>query len=372
MVSKSSVSHKKKHADYESVGEADSLIDSLRNVLRYRKKDLLQKSVLEIITEIENEVNPRMGDGINYLPVKEDLRQIVEAKTLARASYYVRRLIKSLSGTKTNGINDINLYRWKEYDEVLTDSLWTFERRDTSGAHLGWYWGNFVPQIPHQLLLRYTKRGDWILDPFAGSGTTLIECNRLGRNGIGVEINEDIVKKATELIAKEPNKYGTRSVLAIGDSTRIDFNGLCKRNHISRVQLVIVHPPYFDIIKFSDHSEDLSNARSVEKFLEKFGRVVRRVSSVLQDRRYLVLVAGDKYQNGEWIPLGFNMMEEVMKNGFKLTGIIAKNFEDTRAKRNQKELWRYRALAGGFYVFKHEYIFIFKKQKERESGADRV
>jgi hypothetical protein len=41
--------------------------------------------------------------------------------------------------------------------------------------------------------------------------------------------------------------------------------------------------------------------------------------------------------------------------------IAVKNFEETRGKRNQKELWRYRALVGGFYVFKHEYIFIFQK-----------
>ena len=43
--------------------------------------------------------------------------------------------------------------------------------------------------------------------------------------------------------------------------------------------------------------------------------------------RYLVLVVGDKYQDGEWIPLGFYSMQEVMKYGYKLTGIITKNFE---------------------------------------------
>ncbi|MEM0138059.1 MAG: DNA methylase, partial [Thermoplasmata archaeon] len=38
-----------------------------------------------------------------------------------------------------------------------------------------------------------------------------------------------------------------------------------------------------------------------------------------------------------------------------------KNFDYTRGKRSQQELWRYRALQGEYYVFKHEYIFIFKK-----------
>ena len=55
---------------------------------------------------------------------------------------------------KTGKINDINLNRWKEYEEIITDSLWIFDKRDTSGAHLAWYWGNFIPQIPRQMMLR--------------------------------------------------------------------------------------------------------------------------------------------------------------------------------------------------------------------------
>jgi len=56
-------------------------------------------------------------------------------------------------------------------------------------------------------------------------------------------------------------------------------------------------------------------------------------------------------------------MNEVLKREFSLKSIIVKNFEQTRGKRNQQELWRYRALVGGFYIFKHEYILLFKKGK---------
>ena len=115
----------------------------------------------------------------------EELKQIEEAQTIERAKYYLDRLKKGISEIKTSKINDINLNRWKEYQEIITDSLWVLEKRDTSGAHIGSYWGNFIPQIPNQLMLRYTKKGDWFVDPFVGSGTTLIECRRLGRNDIG-------------------------------------------------------------------------------------------------------------------------------------------------------------------------------------------
>ena len=83
---------------------------------------------------------------------------------------------------------------------------------------------------------------------------------------------------------------------------------------------------------------------------------------ILDKDRYFAVVIGDKYSGGTWIPLGFYTMQEVLKRGYSLKSIIIKNFDETKGKRSQKELWRYRALLGGFYIFKHEYIFLFKKE----------
>jgi len=134
------------------------------------------------------------------------------------------------------------------------------------------------------------------------------------------------------------------------------------KHHQKTVQMLIMHPPYFDIIKFSNDPRDLSNAGTIDRFLELMNKVVDNASSVLEKGRYFALVIGDKYSRGEWIPLGFLTMNEILKKGFLLKSIIIKNFEETLGKRNQKELWRYRALVGGFYIFKHEYIFVFKKK----------
>ena len=70
--------------------------------------------------------------------------------------------------------NDLNLDNWKE-SEILTDSLWIFDKREKTGKHNGFYHGNFIPQIPRQLILRYTKKGEIVFDPFVGSGTTAYE-----------------------------------------------------------------------------------------------------------------------------------------------------------------------------------------------------
>lgn len=293
-----------------------------------------------------------------------ELNQILETQTIQRAKYYLERLESGVQNVKTSKINDINLSRWKESDEVLTDSLWVLDKRDTSGAHVGWYWGNFIPQIPHQMMLRYTKKEDWVLDTFAGSGTTLIEGRRLGRNSIGIELNPEVAQKARELIDKEQNSYNVVSDVITDDSRTANIENILKKHGVRQVQLIIMHPPYHDIIKFSSDSRDLSVAGSVDDFLRMFGEVVDNATPFLEKGRYFALVIGDKYSKGEWIPLGFRCIDEVLKRKeYLLKGIIVKNFEETRAKRDQKELWRYRALVGGFYIFKHEYIMLFKKTK---------
>lgn len=336
--------------DLSSIKERISL---LKDIIAKHRKD--QEGLLNIDA---NEDSISLSKDV----LISELSQILKSQTIERAKYYLNRMKLSIQKIKTSKINDINLLRWKEYDDIITDSLWIIDKRDNSGAHLGWYHGNFIPQIPYQLMLRYTKKGDWVLDPFCGSGTTLIECRRLGRNGIAIELNPEVAQKAKQLIEKQENKYNVVSEVIVGDSRTIDVKQIMHMYGINQFQLIIMHPPYHDIIKFSNDERDLSNAKSTEEFLKMFGMVVDNVTPYLEKGRYLALVIGDKYSKGEWIPLGFYCMQEVLKRGFLLKSIVVKNFEETRGKRNQKKLWRYRALVGGFYVFKHEYVMIFKKK----------
>lgn len=351
----------------------EKLIGVLEEIEKIDNVILVKNRILALKAIINNYNNDREGllnidSNGETISLRRDilfseLNQILESQTLERAQYYLKRLKNGIKEEKTSKINDINLHRWKEYDDILTDSLWLFDKRNTSGAHLGWYWGNFIPQIPHQMMLRYTKKDDWVLDTFLGSGTTLIESKRLGRNGIGIELNAEVANKAEKLIQMEANKYDVISNVIIGDSRTIDLKPTLQKYNINKFQLLIMHPPYHDIIRFSkDDKNDLSNTETTEEFLEMFKAVVNNVTSYLEKGRYLVLVIGDKYSKGEWIPLGFYCMQEVLNSGYLLKSIIVKNFEETRAKRNQQELWRYRALVSGFYVFKHEYIMLFKKK----------
>jgi DNA modification methylase len=345
------------------------LLDALRGLLAIRAMPDLRRRVAELRAQIDSEAggmraDPAAATSAAFTPeyLAAELDQIATSYTADRAHYYVNRFIKSVTEVRTGAINDINLNRWKEYEDIYTDSLWLVNRRDGTGAHTAGYWGNFIPQIPNQMMRRYTRPGDWVIDPFAGSGTTLIEARRLGRNCLGVELQAPVAERARELVAAEPDRHGVTGAIVAGDCLAADYPALLRQHGRETAQLVIMHPPYYDIIKFSDDPRDLSNAASIDAFLAQIGQLVDKLFPVLDAGRYLALVIGDKYSAGEWIPLGFQAMSEVLRRDFTLKSIIVKNFEETTGKRSQKELWKYRALVGGFYIFKHEYIFLFRKR----------
>ena len=87
---------------------------------------------------------------------------------------------------------DIDKGNQEELD-INVDSLWLIGPRAKGGKRENNYHGNFVPQIPDQMIRRYTKKNGIVLDMFMGSGTTLFEAETLGRSYIGFDINDSII-----------------------------------------------------------------------------------------------------------------------------------------------------------------------------------
>jgi len=260
---------------------------------------------------------------------------------------------------------DFDLARWKEYPDLLTESLWILGARSKDSAHVGDYWGNFVPQIPRQILRRFTSPGDWIVDLFSGMGTTLIECRILGRNGIGVDLNEDVVRASRERLGAAGNPGAACLEILQGDATHPDTVGLVRevlaRGNRTDADCVFLHPPYHNIIRFSRDRRDLSNARGEGRFLEAFQRSVTHATSLVRPGGHVVLVIGDIFRRGQVRPLGFLCMEMCRRSGLELRAINVKDIQNTRGKGHRTNLWRYRAFKEGLYVFRHEYVMLFRR-----------
>lgn len=263
--------------------------------------------------------------------------------------------------------SDIDLNRWRDYDDILTDSLWIFPSRAKGDGHQLDYHGNFIPQIAAQLFKRYTRQDEIVLDMFLGSGTSALEAINANRRCLGVELKPDLVDYVRRKIP--PDLLDNRIRLIQGNSAAVDIRPRLQAElqmmGSDFAQLLLLHPPYDDIIKFSDQPEDLSNAASTDAFLEGFEAVARNGFTLLEPGRFAALVIGDKYAGGELIPLGFWCLERLNRVGFKTKAIIVKDIQgNEKGKGRTSNLWRYRALAGGYYIFKHEYIMVMFKPKK--------
>jgi len=159
-------------SDKDMILNKPKLLEIIADIGRKESINRLREAVFDFQRELKNFKNDRNGlfnigtNGdiikLNQRHLFEDLNQIIEAQTLERSRYYLRRLVKAINEYKTNKMNDINLNRWKEYSDIITDSLWVLDKRDSSGVHTSGYWGNFIPQIPNQMIRRYTKKGRFL------------------------------------------------------------------------------------------------------------------------------------------------------------------------------------------------------------------
>lgn len=259
--------------------------------------------------------------------------------------------------------NEINIENWKQTD-INVDSLWIIPERAKGGKHKNIYHGNFVPQIPNQLIRRYTNIGDTVLELFSGSGTTLFECENLKRDYIGFDINEKIIKYVNDTMGDTPAidyEIKNADVTDSNDFATNIENWLARKNK-SQVDFMIAHPPYLDIVKFTDDERDLSNISNIDLFIEKVTDAIYNGFQYLKKNSYFAVVAGDVYKKSEVIPLAFLIMNSIrQKLKVKMKGIIIKNIEGNRGKLGTQDIWKYRALKSDYFLFKHEYIFVFKK-----------
>ena len=267
---------------------------------------------------------------------------------------------------KTKPYNDIDLNNWKLYENVKTGTWWEFSSREKTGGHSYDYHGNYIPQIATQLFTRYTKKNDIVLDLFFGSGTSGIEAKNMERRCIGVELKQEMVDYVSKKFT--PKELVVDVNIIQGDSASIETKEKIKtRLEImgeEKAQFLVLHPPYDDIIKFSDKKEDLSNCATTEDFYNLFQKVAKNGYDLLEQNRFAALIIGDKYANSRYVSLGFECQRKMEELGFVTKAVIVKNITgNEKAKGKTANLWRYRALSGGFNIFEHEYIMIFQKTK---------
>lgn len=244
----------------------------------------------------------------------------------------------------------ISEYEPKEF-KLETTTVWSFPERGEWATHKGNYRANWSPYIPRNLILRYTKENDLVLDQMVGSGTTLVECKLLNRKGIGVDINPDAIMVTRNRLDFK-YKYEPEIKTYVGDARNLDLI------QDESVDLIATHPPYANIVRFTNNKieGDLSNVRNVDEFINEMEKVAKECYRVLKPGKHCAILIGDTRKKKHFVPITTRAMEIFLKTGFILREDVIKlqwKMKSTREK------WR--GTKYDFLLLAHEHLFIFRK-----------
>ncbi len=242
--------------------------------------------------------------------------------------------------------------KWEpENFEMEMTTHWSFPKRGDWATHDAKWRGNWSPYIPRNIILRYSQENDLILDQFAGGGTTLVEAKLLNRNIIGVDVNDAALarcKEKTDFVYEGANG---KVYIKKGDARNLDFIP------DESIDLICTHPPYADIIKYSEEiKEDLSLLK-INDFLKEMKKVANESYRVLKKDKFCAVLMGDTRQKGHMIPMSFEVMQVFQDAGFKLKELIIKEQHNCKAT----GYWKTNSIKYNFLLIAHEYLFVFKK-----------
>ena len=270
-------------------------------------------------------------------------------------------------------------YQPREFSLEKT-TVWSFPERGSWATHRGDYRGNWAPQIPRNLILRYSKPGELVLDQMCGGGTTLVECKLLGRNAIGVDINYDAV-----MLTLDRLNFRYRSFDEDYKEPEIRvYHGDARNLNLIKdesIDLIATHPPYANIIAYSKKKRiegDLSQVYSLDEYLQGMREIARESFRVLKPGRFCAILIGDTRRHRHYVPIAFRVMQQFLDVGFVLREDIIKVQWHTRTTgarwaglaKTAEECWvekppgkRYWT---DFYLINHEHLFIFRKPRKDE------
>ena len=242
--------------------------------------------------------------------------------------------------------------KWEPEDfELEMTTHWSFPNRGNWATHDAKWRGNWSPYIPRNIILRYSKENDVVLDQFVGGGTTLVEAKLLNRNIIGVDVNDIAIQRCKEKVDFEYKQSNCKVIIKKGDARNLFFL------ENESIDLICTHPPYANIINYSDDLENDLSRLNIKDFLIQMEEVANESYRVLKKGKFCAILMGDTRQKGNMIPMSFKVMEIFKKTGFTLKEIIIKEQHNCKAT----GFWKTNSIKYNFLLIAHEYLFIFKK-----------
>jgi DNA modification methylase len=220
--------------------------------------------------------------------------------------------------------------------ELQTTTLWEYPSQHYGEGMQGdqSYIGATPSWVIWNLLERYTKPGDLVVDPMCGSGTTLDVARDLERRALGYDVAP------------------TRP-----DIFRVDARKLPLENE--KADFVFVDPPYSTHVDYSDSPQCIGKLDALEEgYYESMELAIREMHRVMKPGRYMALYVSDSWRNKKpFCPIGFRLFG-IMCRYFEPVDIIAVVRHNKTLKRNH---YHTEAVKGNYFLRGFNYLFIMRK-----------
>ncbi len=234
---------------------------------------------------------------------------------------------------------------WKPTLELQTTTLWEYPSQHYGEEEQGsqGYIGATPSYVIWNLLKRYTKEGDQVLDPMCGSGTTLDVCKDLNRKGLGFDL--------------DPRR---------ADIQEADARKIPLKDH--SVNFAFVDPPYSTHVRYSGLPECIGELNANEPgYFEAVNLVIREMFRVLKPGGYMGLYVSDSFKKDKYfIPIGFELFA-MMRQLMEPIDIICV----TRHNKSMKRFnWHRAAIEGNYFLRGFNYLFVMRKAKAAKNNPE--
>ncbi len=220
----------------------------------------------------------------------------------------------------SNKLNDLSGKEWIKFTKS-----WFVHKPPPRGKTKILHPASFPETLVQEFIEFFTKRNQWVLDPFLGTGSTLVAAQKCMRNGIGIEIYSEYAEIAKKRLTQKKllGDEHVREIVIIGDSRNIVR--IFEENDLPKVDFCITSPPYWNQLKrshirqrergkkgldtyYGDKEKDIGNTDDYKQFVQKQKRIFDVAYEVLKDLGYLVVITNNVFFNGRLYPLAYDTL----------------------------------------------------------------
>jgi len=225
-----------------------------------------------------------------------------------------------------NKLNDLTSKEWLKFQKS-----WFIHNPPPRKKGVLVHPAKFPETMAQEFIEFFTKKGETVLDPMAGTGSTLIAALRAGRHSYGIELNPKYAEIAKQIIEEERASLGEQvegltSNVINGDAAQLGAYQL------PIIDYVLTSPPYWNMlhakgaetqkkrraaaeldVHYSEDQDDLGNIRDYEEFLEKLVDVYKGLQSLLRPKAYLTIIVKNVKKGGKIYPLAWDIARELGK-----------------------------------------------------------